>query len=213
MSSADLKKAWHSALDRAADAHSLAHGSGWVAVEDGDAFASSISIPQPAKGGVQTASWSMQAKPLSLDPLLWRALHWESEAGNAAKQTRIRVIGPFSVDSVLVAYEAPTISTGELDVAAEHAVDSLVAAAAEYRTSTPDVAAYLDRLNQIRADRGIPFLFSVGRTMASIALGDHATARTLIDEGLADGSGFTVGGTTLWQLLDADLKAGTGVFA
>ncbi|CAN5132075.1 hypothetical protein BH11ACT3_BH11ACT3_07900 [soil metagenome] len=217
---AQLKKRWQPALAAAAQARGLPHGSSWAAAIDGEVIVSAVSpIPLARPGMPRTAMWKMTARPMSLDPLLWRALHWEHAVGGQAKQVRIRVMGPFSVDGLDVGYRQPVIdgTENELREQAALVVDALVTTAARLRSEQFDVAAYRAALEaKCRERPELPHLFRVGRVTAAIALGDLDGARKIIDQVFAEGDGhgtFVIGDTSIWQLLSADLIASSGVFA
>ncbi len=217
MPSAEQKKAWSAAVTAAAGAR--AQGAGWVAEVDDAVIVAAITSVQakPGPDGILRASWTMSAKPLALDPLLWTTLGPDQDMGSAKKQLGLRVVGAFAVTPIPLGFERPAVDGPGVDLQheAQSAVDSLTASAREHAAQVPDLAAFAAVVDAARAERpDLPYLYRDTRVFTAIAMGDLATARTLVDEALAQQERtFSVGETTLWQMLDRDLAAGTGVAA
>jgi hypothetical protein len=212
-SAADDKKAWVAALKTAATARKLAQGSGWVAVDEGDFLVSGSGVVSTKVGsdGIRKLGWTIRAKPLALDPLLWQTLDPSADMGTPAKQLALRVTGAFIVESVDVSAMAVAVSGPGVDLAASAAgaVDAVETAARTFRSETPDLAAFATLIDQKRAERAdLPYLYRLARAFTAVALGDDATAASLADDAIARQEiGFSVGADSVWQLLKKRLDA------
>lgn len=217
MPSADDRKAWSASLKRAVGERP--HGAGWVAeVDDLHAVAAITAvISKPGPDGIQRARWTMSAKPTVVDPLLWVTLDAASTLPTSRRRTALRVVGAFSLAAIPLGSHLPAVSGPGVDVDAEarDAVALLAETARQHRADVGDLAAWADLIDRRRAEKPqLPYLYRDLRVFTAIAMDDVGTARVLVDEALAlHERAFVVGETTVWEMLDRDLRAGTGVIA
>lgn len=213
------EKAWRGLLAAAAKDAGLRGGAWWFPVVDGELLTvgiATMSSERPDAEGKRIGMLSFSAKPLELDPLLWRTLFPGSDMGGPAKQLSLRCIGAFALHGLRLGRADQRVSADAPDPeAGRAAIEELLEAARRFVTETPDTKAFLRRVEEQRAARPeIPHLLRLEEALARAAIGDREGVSRLVDEALAAGEvTYANEGRSIWQRLRADLDAGTGIFA
>lgn len=218
MSSSEAQSSLQRELTTASKTRGLVAGAGWI----GDATSAMFVYlhyrfdKKLDADGRLTMRWSLLAKPMSADSMVWVTMFPDNPMGTAAKRIGLRSNGAFAVRGLEL--EAGTSLFAPAESSAEWAQGELAsfsARAKKFIAATPDATDFLGAIDRARAARpDLPWLHSLLKVFTLVANGERERAGQLAHAGVdADQGYFSVGDTTIWQMIARDFDTGAGIFA